>query len=369
MSGGLGKGSDESFDEGAGEGLIDWDLAQRVAAGVAGSGPEERLDASALIAAAEPSAELVIEYSGLRPKGALPEPELIDRREWVATNLATLREVAATIERRLADSLRLPGAFGAGARAIAGAATGVEVGLVSGYLAQRVVGQYDIALIGPSRTPRLLFVGPNLVELRRRIGADRDLLLRWIALHESTHAVQFAAVPWLRDHVGGLVARLVETTELRIEPQALLQRVRSFDPRPVIEGLRKGDLIRLLAGEERRELLDELQATMAVIEGYSDHVMDAVGEQLDPRYGEMRDRFEQQRTNRSPLELLITRLLGLDMKLRQYSLGKAFADATSERAGIEGLNRVWSEPAALPSLEELERPELWLARTGLAAVR
>jgi putative hydrolase len=165
------------------------------------------------------------------------------------------------------------------------------------------------------------------------------------------------------------VARLVETTELRIEPQALLQRVRSFDPRPVIEGLRKGDLIRLLAGEERRELLDELQATMAVIEGYSDHVMDAVGEQLDPRYGEMRDRFEQQRTNRSPLELLITRLLGLDMKLRQYSLGKAFADATSERAGIEGLNRVWSEPAALPSLEELERPELWLARTGLAAVR
>jgi coenzyme F420 biosynthesis associated uncharacterized protein len=348
--------------------LVDWDLAERVAAIVAGSGPDEVLDATALEQATGPSVELVIEYSELRPRGDLPSPELIDRREWIAANLSSLRDASGSIEARLAQSLRVPGAFAGAARSLAGAATGVEVGLASGYLAQRVVGQYDIALIGPSRTPRLLFVGPNLVELRRRMDVDRDLLLRWIALHESTHAVQFAAVPWLQGHIGGLVSELLEGAELQLEPQALLQRLRGFDVRRVVEGLRSGDLVRILAGEDRARILDRIQATMAVIEGYSDHVMDAVGERLDPRYGELRERLEGLRARRGPLEALIMRLMGLDMKMRQYTLGKGFADAVSERAGIEGLNRVWSGPAELPTLEELEQPDRWLRRTGLVPV-
>ena len=348
--------------------LVDWDLAERVAGMIAGRGAEETIDASALEEAAGPSVELVVGYSRLDPRGDLPAPELVSRAEWISVNLASIRDAATTIEKRLAESLRLPGAFAGAAKALAGAATGLEVGLASGYLAQRVVGQYDVALIGPARAPRLLFVAPNLVELRRRMDVDRDLLLRWIALHESTHAVQFAAVPWLREHIGGLLTSMLESTEVRLEPQALLQRLRNFDPRRAIEGLRNGDLVTLFATGERRVLLDQLQATMAVIEGYSDHVMDAVGEQLDPRYSELRDRLERSRAGRGPLEALVMRLLGLDMKLRQYTLGKAFSDAVTEQAGVDGLNRVWSEPAALPTLDELEHPGRWLRRMDLVTV-
>ncbi len=56
------------------------------------------------------------------------------------------------------------------------------------------------------------------------------------------------------------------------------------------------------------------------------------------------------------------RILGLELKLRQYRLGKAFCDAVVGEAGIEGLNRVWRAPEALPTLAELERPSGWLAR-------
>ena len=105
-----------------------------------------------------------------------------------ATRRAAARRVAAT----------RPGRSAPACAAAAGAAAGVELGIVSGYLAQRVLGQYDVALIGPSRPPRLLFVAPNLAEAQRRIGADREPFLRWIALHEATHVVQFGAVPWLR---------------------------------------------------------------------------------------------------------------------------------------------------------------------------
>ena len=76
---------------------------------------------------------------------------------------------------------------------LARAATGAEVGLTLGYLAQKVVGQYDVALIGPTREPRLLFVAPNLSAAQQRLDVDRELFLSWIALHETTHAVQFAA--------------------------------------------------------------------------------------------------------------------------------------------------------------------------------
>jgi uncharacterized protein (DUF2342 family) len=32
------------------------------------------------------------------------------------------------------------------------------------------------------------------------------------------------------------------------------------------------------------------------------------------------------------------------------------------QAGIEGLNRVWSSPEALPSADELQHPRQWLKR-------
>jgi uncharacterized protein (DUF2342 family) len=53
----------------------------------------------------------------------------------------------------------------------------------------------------------------------------------------------------------------------------------------------------------------------------------------------------------------------MDLKPRQYEQGKAFCDGVVARAGIEGLNRVWSAPEALPTVAELSNPVGWLART------
>jgi putative hydrolase len=103
---------------------------------------------------------------------------------------------------------------------------------------------------------------------------------------------------------------------------------------------------------------------MSVVEGYSEHVMDAVGADLDPAYLEMRDAMEERRSERGFLETLLARLLGLEMKMRQYRQGKAFCDEVVKRRGIETLNLVWSEPAALPRPSEIEQPGRWLARVA-----
>jgi putative hydrolase len=110
--------------------------------------------------------------------------------------------------------------------------------------------------------------------------------------------------------------------------------------------------------------MDRMQAAMAVIEGYSEHVMDAIAATAIPDHERLRAAMDARRRSRSAPERVIERLLGLNIKLQQYELGKAFCDAVAREAGIEGLNRVWESPEALPTMAELSRPKVWLERTG-----
>ena len=347
--------------------LVDWGLADRVARAVAGSGTGKRsVRTPDLRRAARGSVPLVRDYTGLQPRGRLPSPEVVDRREWIEANMETLRAITAVAERQLEEASP-PGLLGTGLRGVLGALAAVEVGVVSGVLAQRVLGQYDVALIGPSRPPRLLFVAPNLAEAQRRLGARREPFLRWIALHEATHVVQFSSVPWLRDHIGGMGERLLETAFRGFEWRDLVRqagRLLPPDPGAIARAVREGRWTAPFTGGRRLELVRRLQTTMSVVEGYSEHVMDAVGAELDPAYAALRDSLEERRAERGFLETLLARLLGMEMKMRQYRQGKAFCDRVVERRGIETLNLVWSEPGALPRPSELEQPGRWLARVA-----
>lgn len=350
--------------------LVDWGLAERIAVAIGRAGvqpqppPADELSLWAGRAIGE-----VAEYTRLEPQEAIPEPELVGRDEWIRANLTTFRDMGAELERRVHDSVSLPGPLGPVMRTLAGTVAGGELGVVLGYVGRKVLGQYDLALIGPERPPRLLYVGPNLGDAHGRLGGQRAMFVHWVALHETTHAFQFASVPWLRGHLGGLVERLLQGAGLAPDlgelRDAIGRILRRPDPRRLAEPLREGGLIRLVAGPEQTEALRGLQAAMSVIEGYAEHVMDAVGEELDPGYASLRKALESERRSRSVIDTLIARLLGLDVKLRQYELGKRFADAVAERSGIEGLNEVWRAPDSLPDTAELEDPERWLARVAV----
>lgn len=353
-------------------GLVDWSLAERIALAISGDGPawpgsEEELRSESLRAG-----KLVGRYTGLKVRSDLPEAELIGRDEWSRVNIDSFKAMSGGVEAVLLERMREEGegdggGGGIGAK-IAAAATGAEVGLLVGYLSQRVIGQYDIALLGPARAPRLLFVGPNLSAARERLDVDRDLFLRWIALHETTHAVQFAGVPWLRGHLGQIAAELFETAAVEVKPGELLSKL-TKNPRELVRSATNGELATLLWNDDQKALVDRLMAAMTIVEGYAEHVMDAVGEELDPGYAEMRRRLDRDRERRGALDKVVSRLLGLDMKMAQYVRGKRFCDAVASRVGIRGLNTVWSGPEALPTDAEIEDPDAWIERTGAAKSR
>ena len=353
-------------------GFVDWRVAERVAAAVGGDrGASEPFGQDALDHACEEAVSLVLAYTGLAPADELPRGELVDRAEWTRLGLGMLRELSEGLERRMAEGLALPGPLGGVARSVAGAAAGAEAGVAVGYGARKVLGQYDVGLAPKSeRPPRLVFVGPNLAAAHEQLGEDPDLFLRWIAIHETTHSIQFASVRWLRTYLAELLDELISRAAARLELgslRALTRRLVSSDPRSVVRSVLRGDLARVLASPDQAETLDRLQAAMSVVEGHAEHVMDAAGEELDAGYARLRQRLEARRASRSGLGEVITRMLGLELKLRQYRLGKAFCDGVVREAGTERLNRVWNDPGSLPTLAELERPATWLTRTGTAS--
>jgi coenzyme F420 biosynthesis associated uncharacterized protein len=344
--------------------MIDWALTERIAAAVAG-GPLAGTPRPQLEPVCADSERLVSGYTGLRPPAPLPGPELLTRPDWARANLRSLRPVLDRLSGGLGEGL---GPVAPALRGALGVLLAAEVGVALGYLSRRVLGQYELVLVDAEAPPRLLFVGLNLDEAGRALEADDDELLRWVALHEVTHALQFAGVPWLREHLAGMLHELVGSMEVSLDPARMLRVPTREDLRSLMEAVAAGDLISLVATPAQRELLNRMQATMAVLEGYAEHVMDAVGTELLPSLPRLRAAMDRRRASASAPARVLQRLLGLEMKIRQYRLGKAFCDAVVARGGIAALNRVWDEPGVMPTLAELEDPGRWMARTNVPTV-
>jgi coenzyme F420 biosynthesis associated uncharacterized protein len=342
--------------------MVDWTLARRIAGLAAGQGTEGAPPFDAAVLSAEMEGP-VASYTRLALASPTPSAEVVSRADWAAVNLDTLSHILDPVAARLDDRLGFAGPLAGALRAGAAATLAAEAGLVMGYLSSRVLGQYDVSLLGAETEPRLLFVGPNLAGAVRDLDVDADSFGRWICAHELTHVFQFQGVPWLREHMSGLLRRYVATLEVRIESGSAGGLPSLPDPSRLVEMFREGGLAALVQTPEQRALMDEIQAAMSVIEGYSEHVMDAIAADVIPGHEHLREAMDRRRRSRSAPQRIIERLLGFDVKLRQYELGKKFADAVAATGGMEALNRVWSAPEALPSSDELQHPEQWLKRT------
>ncbi len=375
--------------------MIDWGAAQRVGELVAGSPPFGGVRSASVEPLVREFAGRVGSYSGLSSSTELPALELVDRPGWIAANLKTMRPLLAPITEPM-DAGK--GLFAGPLRSVSGLLLGVQVGALTGMLSQRVLGQYDLALLDASVSPRLLLLAPNLAQAARTLGVDRDELVLWVSIHEITHAVQFAGAPWLRDHLGGLLKELIEGLQVMISggssgdgdsmaegdgATASNGRRGGWVPglggwasnlpdaaelREMVERARRGELLRLTLGEDRWALVERMQAAMSLIEGHAEHTMDAVGAEVLPSLPRLRAAMNRRRESRGLPWRVLERLLGLELKLRQYELGRRFCDAVVDAGGPRALALAWSGPDALPSPAELEQPALWIARVP-ASVR
>lgn len=285
-----------------------------------------------------------------------PNVAVVTRREWTQANLDGFGVLLAPAEEQLKGS-----GFG---RRVTSRLMGAEVGALVGILARRVLGQYELVL--PSGEGRagdtVMFVGVNVLDMERRHEFRPDEFRFWVALHECTHRLQFTGVPWLREHFLSLVEKLVQVS---VPEAGRMQRIRdemrtaAREGRPLVD---ERGLMGLLATPEQRDLIDEVQALMSLLEGHGHVVMDRIGARTLVSQERMARVLKMRR--KDPRMAAFLRLTGLEMKMKQYEQGERFILAVERQAGFEALDAVWSGPDALPTLGEIRNPDRWLARVA-----
>ena len=302
------------------------------------------------------------EFTGLAAVGEPARARVLDRQLWIEANLRSFRTTLAPFTAKVGERMA-QSPFAPAGRTVAGA----EMGVLMGFLAQRVLGQYD--LLGSEEDgsdDAVYYVGPNMLVLEKRFGFRPGDFRLWIALHEVTHRAQFRAIPWMKEYFLSLVDASMGMIEP--DPKRLVRALeRAADcARKGRNPLDDGGIVALFASDEQRAVIDKVQALMSLLEGHGNVVMDRLGQ----RHVTGQERMSAAlKARRQPggISGQFRKLIGIEMKLRQYEIGEEFITRLEETVGIEALDAAWRGPDCLPTMAELETPERWLERVGTVA--
>ena len=360
--------------------MIDWDVAISTGTRFARPGPQVGLgEARAVVAELRALAATVSEPVQALTGMSSPDDggwvAVVDRPGWIRANVDGFRVVLEPLVEQLRE--RAPGGNGKSSgpgsviSAVGSRVTGIQAGLILAYLAGRVLGQYELFLPPDAGAPggaapagRLTLVAPNIMMVERELGVDPHDFRRWVCLHEETHRTQFTSVPWLRGYVQEQMTEFLLASDL--DPATILERVRSAAD-AVAGAVRDngGDsVIEAIQSPRQREILNRLTSVMTLVEGHGDYVMDAVGPQVVPSVAQIRARFNERRGTAGRLERTLRRILGIDLKMKQYAQGSRFVKIVVDEAGMATFNKVWTSPETLPTKDEFVTPQLWLDRVG-----
>jgi coenzyme F420 biosynthesis associated uncharacterized protein len=334
--------------------MVDWDLAVTIGSRVAGEGPEVTREVADQVVAelradADRSTGLVREFTGLVADERTAPVLAVDRPGWIRANADGFATVLAPIIDKLTEKKGAPSGL---SLAVGSRVTGTEVGLLLGFLASKVLGQFD-PFFDPAG--RLLLVAPNIVHVERELGCDPTDFRLWVCLHEETHRVQFTAVPWMRDHLFSQMNAIAETMEPgRIFDDAVARLSE------VVRG--DGSLLDVIGSPEQKEIVDRITGVMSLLEGHADVVMDGVGPSVIPSVAEIRRKFDQRRKGVGSLDRVLRRLLGLEAKMAQYRNGARFVRGVVDKVGMHEFNAVWESPDNLPTKAEIADPSAWVGR-------
>jgi coenzyme F420 biosynthesis associated uncharacterized protein len=346
-------------------------MAEKVAIRVAGRDPFEdsyhyaslQPDFEELTAQAE---ELVSQETGLVPLTGPARARVTDRAGWVRANIASFQRLLRPLTDRLAERMpKGPGPAAAPIASVARTIAGAELGTMLGWMSTRVLGQYDLLLVEEERPEDqdiVYYVGPNVIALEKRFAFPPREFRLWLALHEVTHRAQFTGVPWMRPHFLGLVESSMGAVDP--DPKRFLNALkRAVDEmRSGKNPLADGGIVALIAGEEQRAVLQKIQGMMSLLEGHGDITMDRAAGDRIPSADRFSRVLHERRGNTRGAAKVLQQLIGLEAKLRQYEQGEAFIRTVEDAGGRQLLDRVWTGPEALPTLDEIRDPSLWLGR-------
>jgi putative hydrolase len=244
---------------------------------------------------------------------------------------------------------------------------GMSAGTMVGHLAQTSFGQYDLPIPRPP-SGELLVVAPTIEHFADEWSLPHADVRLWVCVQELTmHAV--LSVPHVRAQLDELVGTFVGA--FRPDTRDLEDRLADFDPTSTGMGdLQRafGDpemLLGAMQTPEQDAVRPRLDALVALVVGFADHTVDQVAARLLGSSGRIGEAIRRRRLEADQASRFVERLLGLSITAAQVERGNRFVSGVIERAGADGLARLWQSDRQLPTPNELDAPGLWLARIDL----
>lgn len=382
----------------AGQGPLNWEAARQFAilsasgdggapglAGVMG-GAGAMAGAPAISANVDPSVR--IKYAELAGIARLHvadvmgidvpdvEPSVATPEQWAAQTLEAYRPLFTDMATSLGpsdgdddDAVSDPMAqMMAGlSKMMAPAMLGMAVGSMVGNLARRAFGVYDLPI--PRATPALVLVPPTIDAFATEWEIAEDEMRLWVLAHELA-GLTLLSIPHVADHLRSLVQRHVGA--FRPDPSAVTDKLSGVeadasDPMAAMQSL-FGDpeiLLGAVRSEEQLAMEPLLDAAVATVIGVVDWVVDAVAVRIIGGNAlQIADAVRRRRSEASPDDLFVERLLGIRLGAEQTARGKAFVQGVVDRAGENGLAPLFADADAVPTPNEIEAPGLWLARVN-----
>jgi putative hydrolase len=362
-------------------GPVNWEIARQIARSVALEGaPERPPDPAALAEFGELARAAQTHVADVAPIAASlgTQVRVLGAAEWADVHLDALRPVLEALATTLGNGFQrqIQAGVETGELApndpIAGMLPmltplllGLQAGSMVGYLATHALGRYDLPL-PTSDQPSLVFVARHVDDFEASWSLARADVRFYLAVHEVVHAA-VRSVSWARERLVRLATDYVNAYDLDLG--ALESRFGDLDPTDAtsFEALAADprDLLGALRSPGQDALQERLRVFTIVIEGYTDVVLERVGQRLIPSYGQIHEAMQRHRIERGQAGEFIEALLGIDLGRDDYGRGLEFCRGVIERAGVDGLNRLWTDEAMVPTRNELDAPGLWLARIDL----
>ena len=241
---------------------------------------------------------------------------------------------------------------------------GITIGSMIGSLAQRAFGQYDLPLSRPHASD-ILVVSHTVDTFASDWSIAADDLRMWVLVHElASHAVLGTpAADGLMDTIRSYVGAF------RPDAEAFMAQLGDLDPGDgqALEKLQKtlSDpmvLVGAIKSPEQHAISPVLDARVAAVTAYIDHVVDQVGARLLGNASPIAEAVRRRRLDGRAEADLAERLLGVSLSRQLQKRGADFVAGVVERAGDAALRPMLASAVNLPTPNELDAPGLWLAR-------
>jgi len=295
----------------------------------------------------------------------------VSRPDWAESVLPAFAPLVEPGARRISEAMGsggvpgMPPEMGDVMGRVGSLLTGLQVGSLVGQLARLVLSEYDLALPAAA-TGRVLVLPENVLELEQASGVPADQFRLWLACHEVVRQRLSTGVPWMADHLHGIVVEIARQTEP--DPSGLMDRLQSLDLG------RLENLQEMLEGDQGmlgppspalQAAIGRLEVLLALTEGYTTVICGRVLAGRLPGLAAIEAAVERRLADPEGAHVLFAQLLRADPDRAAAARGQRFCREVLAATDIGGLERLWTHPDFLPTPEELAVPGRWLERSGL----